>query len=121
MPEFQKFARAVKARFDQMSKHELYVVDVDDLFDKYLAAFPEGTNPIYRVRTYHDGSYDKHFIRAVGNVVSIADGKVSTLWDLKGLPYPYDVVAKRLDLEEDDGGPCLWIKARNAYPGTRGQ
>lgn len=94
--EFHIFARAVNARFDQMSKGELFTVEHGDLFETYLAAFPAGTNPLFRVRTWHDCSCCKNFVRNIGHVVSLADGKVSTVWDIKDLPYPYDQIAKTL-------------------------
>lgn len=74
-----------------------FVVDVE-LVEPYLAAFPEGTNPIYKTNTEHDCSCCKHFIRRAGNVVAIRDGKLSTVWDRAALeaPYPYNVVASRL-------------------------
>lgn len=97
--DFPKFATIVAHRFDQLSKNELYVVNVarDELFELYLASFPSGTNPIFRVRSEHDGSYDRNFIRNVGHVVALIDGKIETLWDIPNLPHPYDVVAKALD------------------------
>lgn len=97
MTNFHTFAKAVESRFRVLSADELFVVEVEDLFETYLGAFPEGTNPIYRVRTEHDGSIDKSFIRRVGNVVAIKDGKIETIWDIEGLPTPYDTVAKALD------------------------
>ncbi|MBD9511557.1 hypothetical protein IB265_32905 [Ensifer sp. ENS10] len=99
--KFPQFAKAVKEKFDILSDKELYVVDVerDEMFDLYLASFPEGTNPIFRVRTEHDGSYDRAFIRNVGHVVSLEGGRIQTIWSFpaNALPYPYDVVAKALD------------------------
>jgi len=77
MSDFQHFAAAVEEKLDAMSKHELFVVDVENIFDRYLAAFPEGTNPVYRERTEHDCSCCKHFVRNVGNVVAVIDGKTT--------------------------------------------
>lgn len=97
--QFHLFAAALAAHFAQMSKGELYRVAIDGqaVWDAYLAAFPEGTNPIYRVRTEHDGSYDRNVVRKIGNVVSIdADGRLVTVWDLPNLPEPYAAVAKAL-------------------------
>lgn len=96
---FIQFAAAVYARFNTLSASELYKVNVerDELFEAYLAAFPEGTNPIFRVRTEHDGNYDRQFIRQVGFLVALnASGKYETLWDIPNLPAPYDVVAAAL-------------------------
>lgn len=99
MRDFKSFATAIAERFKHMSKGELYVVDAsgDQVWDAYLKAFPSGENPIFRVRTEHDGSYDRNVIRRIGNVVSISDsGELSSVWDAKGLKYPYDVVAAYL-------------------------
>ncbi|WLR90918.1 hypothetical protein [Shinella zoogloeoides] len=96
---FPAFAKAVEQRFAVLSKNELFLVDVerDELWGVYLGAFPEGTNPIFRVRTEHDGSYDRAFVRHVGHVVAIVDGKIETIWDkMADLPHPYDVVSAAL-------------------------
>lgn len=93
---FKIFAAAVHKRYADIARDELFVVDVSDLFETYLAAFPEGTNPMFRVRTEHDCNADKNFIRRLGNVVCInPDGTRSSVWEVDA-PYPYDVVAKRL-------------------------
>lgn len=99
MSNFSVFSKAVHQLFTQLSAGELYVVDVngDDLFQAYLAAFPEGTNPVYIERTEHDCSCCKNFIRNIGNVVSISNGKLITVWADNTLPYPYDVVAAKLN------------------------
>lgn len=98
MSTFKTFAAAVAKRYNDLARGELFVVDVTDLFATYLAAFPDGTDPIYRVRTVHDCNADKNFIRRLGHVVAInPDGTRSTVWDhMDDMPYPYDVVAKRL-------------------------
>ncbi len=94
---FEKFAKAVHARFVEMSKGELYVTDVgDDLFDKYLAAFPEGTNPMFRQRTEHDCNCCKQFIRRLGKLVSIDDGEIVSVWDHLHVPAPYSIVSAKL-------------------------
>lgn len=91
--------QAVNERFHALSKHELFVVDLGDvdLFQVYLSAFPEGTNPIFRVRTEHDCSTCRQFIKHLGAAVAIINGKIQTLWaGLDHLPYPYGLVAKAL-------------------------
>lgn len=92
---FEKFAKAVNNQYNHLAKQELYKVDVD-LAPIYLAAFPEGTNPLYITNTEHDCSCCKNFLRNLGNVVAITDGKIETVWDLQDIPYPYDVVAAEL-------------------------
>lgn len=98
MADFKAFVDAVDARYKAMQKDatEFFVVDVPDLFEAYINAFPEGSNPIFRERTEHDCNTCKHFIRNLGKVVTIKSGKINTIWDVEGLPYPYDVVAAAL-------------------------
>ena len=99
MSQFALFAKMLAIHFTQMSQGELFRVALegDYVWQEYLAAFPEGTNPIYRVRTEHDGSYDRNVIRQIGNVVRINDdGTVTSIWDIPDLPYPHNVVAARL-------------------------
>lgn len=95
MSDFALFAKAMKARFDLLSKHELFVTQPDNnlVWEVYLAAFPPGSNPIYRERTEHDCSCCKQFVRNIGNVVAVVEGKLQSVWDLQGLPYPYQDVA----------------------------
>lgn len=98
MSNFSSFAGRIKGRFDTMSQGELFTVDlpVDAVWHAYLAAFPEGTNPVYIKNTEHDCSCCRHFVRNIGHVVTIKDGKMSSVWDVEGLEYPYDVVAAAL-------------------------
>jgi len=99
---FNIIGKAVAQQFQAMSKHGLFrvQVDKDQLWDTYLASFPEGSNPMYRQRTEHDCQCCKHFIRAVGGVVSIIGGKLVTLWDLGAnaalVGSPYLVVANAM-------------------------
>lgn len=98
MAEFSKFAALVQKQFAEMSKGELFVVSAnpDDVYAQYLESFPEGTNPTFRERTEHDCTLCRHFIRNIGNVVSIKDNKIVTVWDVKGAEEEYGVVAAAL-------------------------
>lgn len=96
---FKKFAKTFKDNFDNLLKeNELFRVNISgqDIWDQYLAAFPEGTNEIFRVRTYHDGSYDRNVLRQIGNVVAIKNGKLVSVFRLVGLEYPYNEVCQKL-------------------------
>lgn len=96
---FQQFSQAVHAQFEAMSKQELFVVDIDGdaLYDAYQAAFPAGTNEIFRKQREHECSCCKNFIRNIGNVVSIQNGELITVWDdLSNLPQPYQQVSETL-------------------------
>lgn len=93
--QFHLFARAVRAQFTTMAKEPLFIVgnDRDEVWDRYLSSFPEGTNPIFRQRTEHDCSCCRHFVRSVGNIVAIQNGALTSVWDLNGLPDHYQVVS----------------------------
>lgn len=81
---FYDIKTAVARQFERMQQSgKLFRTDVskDDLWDTYLASFPAGTNPIFRERTEHDCSCCRQFIKAVGNVVAVIDGKLETIWD----------------------------------------
>lgn len=100
--KFPTFAKIVAASFQAVVKApQVYVtsVDGDALYQRYLAAFPAGTNPIFRKQTEHECSCCRHFIRRAGNIVSVSDhGVVRTIWDevAKEAPYPYEFVADAL-------------------------
>lgn len=97
--DFNVFRTAVAKQFDRMQKHRLFRVALDGnaAYDAYLAAFPEGTDPIYRQRTTHDCGCCKGFIRAVGNTVAVIDGKLESIWDISVPNEPaYQTVANAL-------------------------
>jgi pentatricopeptide repeat protein len=98
---FSIFAKMVARSFQDLVKEpDAFVVDVDGdaMYQQYLAAFPEGTNPIFRKNTEHDCSCCRQFIRRAGSVVAIREGKLNTIWDraAEEAPAPYDVVAASL-------------------------
>ncbi len=95
------FYQIVAMSFQDLAKSPgVFVVDLegDALYAKYLAAFPEGTNPIYKKNTEHDCSCCKHFIRRAGGVVAIRNGALVTVWDRAAdeAPAPYNTVATAL-------------------------
>jgi len=78
------FAKSVAGSFQDLTKDaDVFVADIDgdELYAKYLAAFPEGTNPIFKKNTEYDCSSCRHFIRRAGAVITIENGKVKTVWD----------------------------------------
>lgn len=94
---FKAFSKAVHKRYNKLAEGELFVVDVADIFDTYLAAFPPGSNPVFRERTVHDCNCCKQFIRKLGTLVAISpDGKTQSVWNDLDVPYPYNKVAARL-------------------------
>lgn len=99
MSDFKSFSKLVHDRFNMLSKHELFVtVDGSAVWEKYLASFPEGTNPVYKERTEHDCSCCKQFIRNIGNVVAVVDGKLQSVWGIEGADATYQTVADSLNM-----------------------
>lgn len=82
---FHSFHHKFMGHFDAMTKDAaaLYRVDFDpdELWNLYLDSFPEGTNLIYRTRREFDCSCCRHFIKTMGGVVAIRDGRIETIWD----------------------------------------
>lgn len=124
---FPAFARLVADSFQRLAQRAPSVfvsaVTGDALYAAYLAAFPEGTDPIFKTRTEHDCSCCKGFIRRVGNIVTVDDGHIRTVWDeaAKSAPAPYNAAAKVLrDLLRSSPVDDLFRVSRNETSfGTR--
>lgn len=98
--KFPAFAKLVAASFQERVKSaNVFVVDLegDALYAQYLAAFPEGTNPVFKKNTEHDCSCCKQFVRRAGCVITIDDVH-RTVWDraAEDAPAPYREVAIHL-------------------------
>lgn len=100
MNEFIIFKETLQKHFEEMTKDVTHLfeveVDKDELWNLYLDSFPDGTNEIYRERRCHDCSCCRHFIKNIGNVVTIKNGVVHTIWDMELNDGTYSVVAKTL-------------------------
>jgi len=92
---FKKFKAEVQKQFAKMLAGTDHVFTTsmgkDELWDTYLAAFPEGTNPIFRERTEHDCQCCRQFIRNYGRMVVIKGNQLHSIWD--GIEGDYKVVA----------------------------
>lgn len=108
MSNFHLFQKAVTEQFAVMQKSTLFTsaLTKDDAYDIYLKAFPNGTNEVFREKSEHDCNCCKQFIRAIGNVVAMVNGKLESIWDIdsEGVPEHYVVVAKKLAVEAKKGG-----------------
>jgi hypothetical protein len=104
-PGFHQIKTAVAAQFGFMSTYELFRtgVEKDALWTTYLTSFPPGTNPIMRQRAEHDCSCCRQFVRAIGDMVAIIDGKLTSIWDIYTGNPTYDAVATAM---------CDLVKAR---------
>ena len=100
MDNFSAFAKVVATSFQDLVKSpSVFVVAADTLVEEYLAAFPAGSDPVYKTTTEHDCRCCKRFIRRAGSVVTIADGgELRTIWDraAEEAGGPYRAVAARL-------------------------
>lgn len=96
MSEFKDFKTAMQAQFSMMAAaaSKLYLTGVgrDELWEKYLSSFPDGSNPIYKERGEYDCNTCKQFIRPYGNVVAVINGKIVSIWDID-VPAPFKAVA----------------------------
>jgi len=112
MSEFIKFRKELQKQFDKMAKEgALYMSSVskDEVWDTYLASFPEGTNPLFRERTDHDCQCCKQFVRYVGRVLGEIDGELVSVWDITIDNFYQDVAdnLKKLNLESGISGVFL--------------
>lgn len=57
-------------------------VDTDELWDKYLNAYPQNANTVFRERRAYDCNCCKNFIRRVGNLVSLNGTEITSVWDV---------------------------------------
>lgn len=93
MSDFGKFARVIEAKFNSLAKGTLYVVDVerDTIWEKYMGAFPEGTNEIFRQRREYDCQTCRQFIKNIAGVVGIVNNQLVSIWDVEAEGYYNDV------------------------------
>ena len=56
-------------------------VDVEVLWDAYQSGFSSEDNPIFRNKPEHECTCCKRFVRDFGDVVSIQNGKIVSIWD----------------------------------------
>jgi len=120
MAQFKDIKTAIQQQFTQMAEgRELFRVDLtrDFMWVLYLASFPPGTNPIYKERTEHDCFCCRQFIKDMGNVVSIVEDQMVSIWDVD-VPEPYQTVADAMAKEVKDRFITDVFRYREAYVGT---
>ena len=100
MSNFKEFRAVIQEKFDEMSKSvdSLFETDVDkdEMWNLYLDSFPAEANPIYRERREHDCSCCRHFVKTIGNVVSLKGGVLTSIWDIRIDDPAYQTVADAL-------------------------
>jgi hypothetical protein len=98
--EFKNVKFMLSKNFLRISQlYTLYEVDIDKdhLWNLYLDSFPEGTNPIYRERRWHDCSACRQFIKNIGGTVYIdEDLQVHSIFEFDTLSSTYQPVMDAL-------------------------
>lgn len=100
MLDFRLIKEALEKHFAEMSKKydTLYgsYLDKDELWETYMNAIPPEHNKIYRIRREHDCSCCRHFIKQIGHVIGMKDGRVETIWDMDTGNEDWNKVCKTL-------------------------
>jgi hypothetical protein len=98
--EFKEFKTLLKKHIKDMLSNVDYLftidIDKDILWNIYLDSFPKESNKMYRKRREFDCSACRHFIKSFGNVVTINNNKITTIWDFKANSTIYDPVLEAL-------------------------
>jgi hypothetical protein len=87
--EFLPFKQAVSSQFTTIAKHPLFRVNVskNDLWSTYQDSIFKDSELSYNECTLHSCIHCKKFIRDIGNVVAIIDGKLVSIWDISHIAY----------------------------------
>jgi len=99
---FIKFKEKLQKHVAEMLQNSTYLfitdIDKDKLWEIYLESFPPGTNKIFRKKREHDCSCCRHFIKSFGNVVTIKNNKLISIWDFGTNSTEYKPVINTLSL-----------------------
>ena len=100
MLDFKTVKIGLETHFAKMSEENeyLFVVDVDkdEMWNLYLDSIPPEDNKIFRQRREYDCSCCRHFIKSIGNVVSIKDGVITSIWDFETTEPRWNIIVKKL-------------------------
>jgi hypothetical protein len=91
---FKDFKKQFQNNFSALIQggSQLYLTNVtkDDLWDAYINSFPED------IRQEYNCNSCRQFIKNYGNVVSLVNNQINTIW-LFDCEYPFSFVGSRLD------------------------
>lgn len=81
---FKDFSTVVEAQYNKMVNDTnatlvRVAVDMDVLWNKYLDAYPQNANGIFRERRAYDCNCCKNFIRRVGNLVALNGTEITSV------------------------------------------
>lgn len=94
---FKQLNQKMSDQFDLMSSGKLFRSEVtgQEVWNRYISSFNREDDPVFRdpASTTHTCNNDKNFIRRYGNIVSIVDGKIVSMFDIdvKGTVYENSV------------------------------
>ena len=71
-------------------------VDKDRLWELYLDSIPKEYNGIFRKRRVYDCSCCRHFVKNIGALAAIDNGRLISVWDVRSGDEDWDRVAKIL-------------------------
>ena len=98
-----KFIISTKEHFIKMcSSGKLFRANISgrEIYQLYLMAFPEGTDPMFRdpASSTHNCNNCNNFVKRYGNIVSINEnGELLTIFGGSDIPEPHKTVAAQLD------------------------
>ena len=83
--DFKVVSEEMQKHFNDMVKGstKLFKVkcDTEKLWDLYINSYTEEENPIYKTKREYECNTCMHFIEKYGNIISIKDGIVDTIWN----------------------------------------
>ena len=95
---FEKLRKEIGERAEQILSSEKVVrldVDPELIWETYLENIPKEHNPIFRQRRRYDGSYDRHFVKTLGNIASIENGEIKHLWQIGEWITPHHHIGEK--------------------------
>jgi len=94
--DFKAINELLMQHVSNMTHGESYLFETDvtndEMWNTYLSSFPPGMNELFRKRREFDCNCCKHFIKILGSVVRIKDGKLTTIWDFDPKEQRFTVV-----------------------------
>lgn len=104
----------ITALLDGVDRAFVADIDKETLWNLYLDSFPAGTNEVFRKRREYDCSCCRQFVKELGGLVVIKDGKLQSIWGIDA-PAQFGPVAAAMKAY------VLSRPIRDAYLGAQAQ
>ena len=84
--EFKRLKELIQTQFNKMQKYGLYVsiITGKEVWKAYINGFTPFDNPKFRINGIHNCTCCENFINRYGNIVSIIDGKIESIFSNLG-------------------------------------